>query len=85
MGRWIVKGNWENGYGAVIIGFKYYMHGYYLRITDQAARTAQLYTSVALVRILDNSLRVYIYQGGPKDRQVDPFYSSSVRQEDAEH
>ena len=46
------------------------MHIYLLRITGQAVRTAELYTSVALVRTLDNSLRVYIKEARRADKSI---------------
>ena len=60
MQKWIGKGTWSNGYGAAFIGFRDCMQRYYLRLTGQVARQAQVYTSVAPLRTLDNSLRLYI-------------------------
>jgi len=33
MSKWIAKGNWPNGYGAIFIGFRDCMQRYYLRLT----------------------------------------------------
>ena len=73
MGRWIGKGNWENGYGTVFTGFRDCMQRYYLRTTGQAVRTAQVRTSAAPVRTLENSLRVYIKEARRADRSIPPI------------
>jgi hypothetical protein len=70
MGRWIGKGNWENGYGTVFTGFRDCLHRYYLRTTGQAVRTEQVRTSVAPVRTLNNSLRVYIKEAWRADSSI---------------
>ena len=73
MSRWITKSNWPNGYGAVFIGFRDCMQRYCLRLTGQAVRQAQVYTSVAPLRTLDNSWRVYIREARGADKSTPPI------------
>ena len=49
------------------------MQRYYLRTTGQAVRTAQVRTSAAPVRTLENSLRVYIKEARRADRSIPPI------------
>ncbi len=70
MNKWIDKGNWANGFGAAFIGFQDCMHMYYLRITGQLVRQAQVHTSVAHIRTLENSLRVYVMEARRADKSL---------------
>ena len=72
MDEWIVKGNWQNGFGEVFINFRDGMQRYYLRLTGQAQRSTQAQQSAAPLRNTDNSLHVYVKEPRRADKTIPP-------------
>ncbi len=67
MNAWIINGNWQNGFGDMIIQFKNYMHRYYLRVSGQSNRRAQVQKNVTPLRTAKNAL----YLNLKKPRRAD--------------
>jgi hypothetical protein len=50
MDTWITKGNWQNGFGEMFIQFRNSMQIYYLRVSGQSIRQAQVQKTITPLR-----------------------------------
>jgi len=76
MDKWITKGNWNNGIGAMFLSFRDAMHKYYLRLTRRVERQSQVHKSTAPMRTSDSALRVYLREPRRADKSIPPILQS---------